>query len=422
LFQAPRGTADILPDDQPYWQYVATAAQTLSELYGYRRIDTPIFESTSLFIRGVGEVTDIVEKEMYSFRDRGGDELTLRPEATAAIARAYLQHGMRNLPQPVKLYTIGPFFRYDRPQAGRYRQFHQFNYEALGEADPALDVEIIEMAWRFYERLGLRDLTIQVNSIGDPTCRPHYVEHLRRYYADHIDDICPDCRLRLGRSPLRLLDCKNPSCQPIIEAAPRSIDFLCRQCADHFSRLMTYLGRLELPVKLNHRLVRGLDYYTRTVFEVWPPEVGAQASLGGGGRYDGLIEELDGPPTPGIGFATGIERIVLSLKRQGIAVPMTPPPSVYVAYLGEEPRLRTVTLLAEIRRAGIPAVGSYGERSLKAQLRHADSLNVPLALILGEAELSAGTIILRNMARAEQREIPLDKVVEAIRSELSACC
>src|SRR3990172_4777162 len=307
-YKAPRGTLDILPQDQPYWDRVWQASARVCSLFGYQRIETPVFEDATLFTRGVGEVTDIVQKEMYVFQDRGGQEMALRPEGTAPVCRAYLEHGMHNQPQPVRLWYWTPIFRYDRPQAGRYRQHHQFGVEAIGEADASLDAEVIELLWRVCEELGLAGLTLQLNSIGDPNCRPRYLEVLRDYYRDKLDRVCGDCRARFERNPLRLLDCKQPQCQPVIAGAPAITDYLCDDCAAHFAALRTYLEAAGISHELNPRLVRGLDYYTRTVFEIQPPEEGSQNSIGGGGRYDGLIEQLGGRPTPGGGFGSGRKR------------------------------------------------------------------------------------------------------------------
>ena len=311
MYRAPRGTTDILPKEQKYWDYVRNEASALCGRYGYQRIDTPTFEDARLFVRSIGEETDIVEKETYTFDDRSGDKLTLRPEGTASVCRSFLEHGMHTLPQPVRLYYYTSIFRYERPQAGRYREHHQFGIEAIGEADPALDAEVIEMAWQFGANLGLRGLSLFLNSIGCKECRPVYLESLKSYYAQNRKLICADCRRRLAVNPLRLLDCKKPSCVPLTENAPKSTDYLCNECAVHFDELKKHLKLLKLPFIVNHRLVRGLDYYTKTVFEISPEgEVLAQATLCGGGRYDNLIEQLGGKPTPGIGFAAGIERLV----------------------------------------------------------------------------------------------------------------
>ena len=410
LYRAPRGTSDILPSEQAYWRYIEQKVAVIGQLYGYERIDAPAFEDTRLFARSVGEDTDIVKKEMYTFQDRGGSLLTLRPEGTAPVCRAYLEHGLHNLPQPVKLYYIASIFRYERPQAGRYRQHYQFGYEAIGNDDPTLDAEIIDMAWQFLLSVNLRRLSLQLNSIGCKKCRPGYIAALKDYYADHTRDLCSDCKTRLKRNPLRLLDCKKPSCQQIADPAPRSIDYLCPECEEHFSRLKRYLGLLDLPFVVNHHLVRGLDYYTKTVFEIQPEEGGTQSTLCGGGRYDDLIEELGGKPTPAIGFAAGIERIILNLKKQNVAIPPLPKPQVFIAYLGNDARDEAIKLASTLRRAGIGVIEAVGNKSLKSQLRQANTLGVRYALIIGEQEVNTGTVILRDMTSAEQKTIPVNEV------------
>ena len=406
-YQAPRGTQDILPEEQPVWDFVRDTAAQLSALFGYGRIETPLFEEASLFTRGVGEVTDIVQKEMYVFKDRGGLELALRPEGTAPVCRAYLEHGMHNQPQPVRLWYWTPIFRYDRPQAGRYRQHHQFGIEAIGEADAAVDSEVIELLWRFYEALGLSGLTLDLNSIGDYKCRPEYLEVLRDYYRDKLDLVCEDCRVRFERNPLRLLDCKQERCQPIIAGAPPITEHLCEDCAAHFGDLRSYLDAAGIPVSLNPRLVRGLDYYTRTVFEITPPEEGAQSTIGGGGRYDGLIELLGGRPTPGIGFGTGIERIILNLKRQGIAVAQREAPQVYIAVQTPAARVPAFRLASELRGSGVATLLAGGERSLKAQMRAADAHGAAYVAIIGERELEDATVTVRRLATGEQEAVSL---------------
>lgn len=418
-FQTPRGTSDILPSDQPYWKLVSSTVESLAQRYGYRRIDTPIFEDTGLFVRGVGQSTDIVEKEMYSFMTKGGDALTLRPEATASFCRAYLQHGMQNLPQPVKLFTVGPFFRHDRPGAGRYRQFHQVNFECIGEADPAVDAEVIQLAWELYATLGLRDLSVLLNSIGCPNCRPAYLDALRQYYAPLVEELCRECQARLERNPLRLLDCKNPTCQALSSKAPRSVDFLCEACADHFSRLGTYLGLLGVPFEVSHRLVRGLDYYTRTVFEVIPPDATSQGTIGGGGRYDGLIEQIGGPATPGIGFASGVERVILNLRNQGIAALPIGKTLLYIAPIGETAREFALPLLKRARQDGIPTVIGLGSRSLKSQLKQASSQQVPFVAIIGEEEIGTNEVTLRDLRTGEQKKISVQLLGPAVREMLA---
>ena len=362
MYKKPRGTSDILPQEQAYWKFVAEKAYYLCQLYGYQRIDTPIFESTGLFIRSIGEGTDIVEKEMYTFDDHSGDKMTLRPEGTAPVCRAYIEHGMHNLPQPVRLYYFASIFRYERPQAGRYRQHQQFGYEAIGDSDPALDVEVIDMAWRFYASLGLHGLTLQLNSIGCQSCHPNYLQALRQYYPQYSHILCQDCKARLVRSPLRLLDCKNPSCQEVAKGAPKTIENLCPQCHNYYKMVEQYLSYLQIPYEVNPHLVRGLDYYTKTVFEIQPEGGGAQSTLGGGGRYDNLIEQLGGRPTPAVGFATGIERIILTMRNQGIMPPPIPTPKVYLAYVGERAKAEAIKFASSLRQTGIGVTLTLGGR------------------------------------------------------------
>jgi histidyl-tRNA synthetase len=408
----------VLPEDQPYWEHVYQTATRLCQLYGYSRIETPIFEEASLFARGVGQTTDIVQKEMYVFEDRGGEMMALRPEGTANVCRAYIQHGMRNLPQPVRLYYWGPAFRYDRPQAGRQRQFTHFGCEAIGEDDPSVDAESIELAWRLYQELGITDLTLHLNSIGDPNCRPAYLTALTAYYQDKLIRVCPDCRERFQKNPLRLLDCKVEGCQPTIAGAPPFTEHLCDECARHFQDLRSYLEALAIPYVINPRLVRGLDYYTRTVFEIQPPQQGAQNTVGGGGRYDGLIEEMGGRPTPGMGFATGVERIIANLKRAKVAVPAPAKPAVFVAYQTAAARPAAVRLASELRRAGIAAVMAVGRRSLKAQMRQADAAGALYTAILGEEELATGTVTLRRMEDGHQEPVATKDVRRLIAKAL----
>jgi len=416
VYRAPRGTQDLLPEVQAQWRHVTARAEALCKLYGYQRIETPVFEEAGLFQRSIGSTTDVVEKEMYTFPDRSGDEMTLRPEGTAPVCRAYVEHGMHTRPQPVRLYYFAPIFRYERPQKGRFRQHHQFGVEALGEADPVVDAEIIEMAWKLFSDLGLKDLALLVNSIGCPQCRPAYLEKVKEYYSPLSPRLCPDCQRRLAQNPLRLLDCKRTSCMPLGEEAPRSADHLCAECHDHFHRLMHYLEDFGLPYRINHRLVRGFDYYTKTVFEIQPPREGAQSTLAGGGRYDGLIQELGGSPTPAVGFAAGLERLILELEQQGIPLPPAPSAKVFIAYAGETAKLEAARLASELRRQGVPLLMATGDRSLKAQLKHAGALGIGHVVILGERELAAGVAVIRDMAAGEQKEVPLQDLPGALAS------
>jgi histidyl-tRNA synthetase len=411
MFTAPRGTVDVLPEEQPYWDYVRDRLDAACALYGYGRIDLPIFEQADLYIHGSGDSTDIVRKEMYIFEDRGGEQMALRPEMTPNVARAYLQHGMFNQPQPVKLYYVGPAFRYERPQAGRYRQFVQFGLEALGEEAATLDAEVIEHAWRLYESMGLRGLVLELNSIGDAKCRPNYVELLRGYYRDKLDQVCADCRDRFNRNPLRLLDCKVSVCQPIIASAPTLMDHLCEPCREHFTTVRACLEIANVPYRINERLVRGLDYYTRSVFEIMPENAGSQGTIGAGGRYDGLMEILGGRPTPAIGYASSIERVVLNLKKQSIAPPTPPAALVYVLHGGESDEgrgraaLRAVSLTSTLRSAGIATLQAFGDRSLKSQMRAADRSGARFAAIVGDEETEEGAVLLRDLKSGGQEKV-----------------
>ena len=411
-FQAPRGTSDHLPEEQKYWRYIESKAQNVAERFGFGRIDTPAFEDSNLFIRSVGEGTDIVEKEMYTFDDRGGDSVTLRPEGTAPVCRAYLEHGMHNLPQPVRMYYFCPVFRYERPQAGRFRQHHQFGIEVLGDADPSVDAEVIEVAWELMMSLGLNNINLLINSVGDPQCRPAYVAKLKEYYSSHEASLCPDCRARMDRNPLRLLDCKVETCHSLGNDAPKSAENLCEECSDHWVKLLTYLNTIELPYQIDHRLVRGLDYYTRTVFEVQPVEAGGQSTICGGGRYDGLITELGGRETPGIGFATGLERLTLNLKQNDIQIPELPSPKYLVANVGDDARSAALQLSVRLRRAGIGAILSSGSRGLRGQMRQANALEIPYTLIIGDDEIEKGEVVIRDMGSSLQESKPINEFME----------
>ena len=414
MFKAPRGTADLLPEEQKYWRYVETRAMAVCQRYGFSRLDTPVFEDSGLFIRSVGEGTDIVEKEMYTFQDRGGDLVTLRPEGTAPVCRAYLEHGMHVLPQPVRLYYFCPVFRYERPQAGRFREHHQFGLEVLGDGDPSVDAEVIEVAWELMRSLGLKGLSLLVNSIGDGECRPAYVQELKGYYSGHLSSLCQDCRSRLERNPLRVVDCKQPGCQKLSHDAPRSVDHLCAGCQGHWDQLQRYLDIMAIPYRIDHRLVRGLDYYTRTVFEVQPAEEGSQSTLCGGGRYDGLMQQIGGRPTPGIGFATGMERLAINLKRQGIDVAEEPAPRYLVASVGESTRNAALELASKMRHAGAGAILSSGSRSLRGQLRQANALGMRYVVILGEDELERDEVTLRDMEGSGQEAVPRSLFLEGL--------
>jgi histidyl-tRNA synthetase len=404
MIKAVRGVRDILPTETPRWQRVERAARTVFEAYGYREIRGPIFERTELFARGIGNETDIVKKEMYTFEDRSGDSLTLRPEATAGVLRAYIEHGFHVEPKPVRLYTMGPMFRYERPQAGRYRQFHQANVEALGETHPALDAEVIAMLMDFFGALGLADrLELHVNSIGDAGTRPVYIAKLVAYLTPHRAELCGECQARIERNPLRVLDCKAPSCQPIIEKAPSILESLPAEAAAHFDSVRRYLDAMGIAHKIDPRLVRGLDYYVRTTFEVLTTELGAQNAVAGGGRYDGLIAQLGGGPDPGIGFAIGLERVVLLL---GDAVKAVTPVALLIP-LGEPALERLLPIARRARQAGISVEIGHGQRKLPRELERANRIGAAWAVIAGDDELARGELILREMGTGEQRQVAL---------------
>ena len=402
---------DVLFEEQRYWRHILDRVRHVADLYGYRRIDVPIMEVTSLFVRGVGEGTDIVEKEMYSFEDRDGTHVSLRPEFTAGIMRAYIENGLHVLPSPVKVWTTGPLFRHERPQAGRYRQHSQFDIEVIGEQDPAVDVEVINVAWHLFRDLGFRGLRLHVNSTGCPACKPAYVQKLVAYFTPLSGNLPEVDQMRLRKNPLRILDSKEEATQPLLEAAPHIVDHLCPDCADHFARLRAYLDELERPYRVDYRIVRGLDYYTKTVFEIKADGLGAQDTICGGGRYDGLIEELGGRPTPGIGFGAGIERIALAMQQLGLPVPEEPRPGVMVAYLGEAAKRTALKLVEDLRDAEVGALLAFGDRSLKSQLKSADRAGVAYTVILGEEELQVGRAAIRQMDNSQQVEVPLNDVV-----------
>ncbi len=418
-YKSPTGTRDILPEEQPYWRFIEKKIYNITTLYHYLRVDPPIFEQTSLFLRGVGETTDIVEKEMYTFLDKGKKSLTLRPEFTAGIMRLYIENGFHTRPKPVKMYSIGPIFRYERPQAGRFRQHTQFNVEAVGEMDPLVDVEVMSIAWQLYTELGFSDVEFQLNSTGCAKCRPDYINRLRSYYEHHYEEICKECQRRLTQNPLRLLDCKNPVCQPVIQNAPVIGEHLCRECQDHFTTLKTYMDILGRPYKINHKLVRGLDYYTKTVFEVWAKGIGSQAAMCGGGRYDALIEQLGGPPTPGIGFGSGIERIILSMKEQGLQPAPLPSPQIYVVHRGTEARRLGLEVVFKLRQEKISAVIGFGDRSFKSQLRDANKQNAAIAILIGDEEVKKSNVTVKTLNTGAQESVPVAELVPYLKQDES---
>lgn len=416
LTNAPRGTKDILPDTVGDWNYVEGEIRELCRRFGYSEIRTPIFEHTELFQRGIGEGTDVVDKEMYTFTDRGERSITLRPENTASAVRAYLQNKLYAQSNLVKLFYIGSMFRYDRPQAGRMREFHQFGVEALGEANPAVDAEVILLAMNLLEGLGLKDLELSINSVGCPKCRSKYRTMLQDFFRDKLEDLCEDCRSRFERSPLRILDCKKDSDKPYMADAPKITDCLCEECAEHFAKLKELLTSAGISFTHDPRLVRGLDYYTKTAFEIKYPPLGAQSAVAGGGRYDGLIEEMGGNPTPAVGFATGLERLLLALESQNLLPEKNRSVDAYVVALGEAAQAEGFKLLNGLRQQGLSAAMDFAGRSMKAQMKQANKLGAKYSVILGEDEIAEGVAMLRSMEDSSQAKVPMAQVAEKIKA------
>ncbi|MDP2909660.1 MAG: histidine--tRNA ligase [bacterium] len=424
-YQTISGMHDILPEDQRYYKKIYNTVSGIADYYGFGKIDTPILEQEELFLRGVGASTDIVEKQMYSFKTKSGDQLALRPEWTAPIARSYIQHGMQSWSQPVKLWYFGPCYRYERPQAGRYRQFWQFGFEVIGEQSPVIDAQIIQILLNVLKDLGLKDLMIHVNSIGDSQCRPYYKKLLASYLKSRESSLCPDCKKRMKENGLRILDCKEEKCQPIKTEAPQILDHLCEECHAHFKEVLEFLDEAQISYNLNPCLVRGLDYYTKTVFEIFycPQErkeggEEVRMALGGGGRYDKLIKLLGGKDIPAAGAAVGVERIVNLMKSQNIDVSEKEFVPVFLAQLGDLAKRKGLKLLEEFRIAGLKAGESFGRDSLKSQLNRADKLGAKYALILGQKEALDGVIIIRDMETGKQDCVKMSEAVKEVKKKL----
>jgi histidyl-tRNA synthetase len=420
FIQSPKGTRDILPSEVHRWQHVEKVFSKLCASFGYKEIRIPVFEYTELFQRGVGESTDIVRKEMYTFNDRGGRSITLRPEGTAGVVRSYIENGMSSLPQPVKLYYNITAYRYENVQKGRYREFRQLGIEAFGAAGPSVDVEIISLVDMFFKRLGLKNTGVNINSIGCPRCRSEYQEKLREYFRPHLSELCDDCRSRFELNPLRILDCKESGCSDFIKRAPYLLDNLCGECGAHFEGLKAGLDNLGIKYGVDPKIVRGLDYYTKTVFEFVSENVGAQGTICGGGRYDGLVELCGGTPTPGIGFALGVERLLMELDSQGVVIDEMQPMDIYIATLGEKAAAFAQQLTHELRSFGVSAETDLVGRSLKAQMKYADKLGFSYIIVLGDDEIESGKGVLKNMRSGEQKDVSLDSIVDRMKNQGNA--
>lgn len=419
MLQTLRGMRDILPADQQYWNHIRRNLNRVCQEYGFSRIDTPIVEYADLFIRSVGEGTDIVEKEMYTFNTKGGDKVALRPELTAGNCRAYIQHGMGVLPKPIKLFSIGHIYRYERPQEGRYREHQQANFDIFGEDNPIIDAELIHLAQRAVSSLGLKNVQFQVNSIGCAKCRKDYQNLLISYLESRKQKLCQDCKRRLETNPLRVLDCKEDKCAQVAANAPQTVDHLCSECHLHFKNLLEYLDELNLPYVINNRLVRGLDYYTRTVFEIWAEgEEGKRHALGGGGRYDNLIKMMGGDSTPAIGFGLGLDRIAIEMKRLNTKLYKEPKPRVFLAQLGELAKKKSLNLFSDLQKNGILVSESFGRGSLKSQMRVANRLGVDVTLIIGQKEALDRTVIVKDMVSGTQETVTNEKLVPAVKKIL----
>ncbi len=426
-FSLLRGMKDVLPDEYKYWNLISRKGNELAKAYGFKRIDTPILENLGLYERSTGKTSDIVIKEMFSFTDKNDDKIALRPEATPSIVRSYIEHGMFNLPQPVKLFWMGPVFRHDKPQAGRFRQFNQIDFECIGEANAVADAQLILIAYNFFKELQV-DIIIQINSIGCPECRKEYIKKLEDYYKERGKraKLCNDCKKRLGRNSLRLLDCKEKQCIAISVEAPQIIDYLCEECKNHFIKVLEYLDEVGVSYNLNSYLVRGLDYYNRTVFEIWPADIednntenSRQLALGGGGRYDGLIEYLGGRPTQACGFGIGVERIILKIKEKNILLKEENRADIFIAQLGDQAKRKAMVLFEELRRIGLQVQQDFTKDNLKNQLETADKLGVKYSLILGQKEIIDGTILIRDMESGIQEVIDYKKIVQEITKRLN---
>lgn len=417
--QTVRGMRDILPAEQPYWQKLKKVVDKVAADYNYNRLEFPIVENVELFERGTGKDTDIVDKEMFKFKTKGGENVCLRPEGTPSVIRAYLQHGMNSQPKPVKLFYRGPMFRYDRPQEGRYREFFQFGFEAIGEKDAILDAQMIQMAMRIFKSLRIKNVSLHLNSIGCEECRPSYNKLLISYLKNRKKSLCMDCKRRLKTNPLRILDCKEEKCMQVVRQAPQTVDHLCSSCKKHFTSLLEYLDEIEVPYLLKPQLVRGLDYYTKTVFEFFAEDdEGRQSALGGGGRYDYLVEVLGGPATPAVGFACGMDRIVNLMKENNLLPQAEQSPKIYLAQLGDLAKKKSLKIFEELERAGIMVAESFGRGNLRTQLRQANKIKAEIVLIIGQREALDGSVILKDMNSGGQEVLPADKIIKEVKKRL----
>lgn len=416
ITKAIKGTKDVLPSEVYKNQYIEATCLTVSENFGYKEMRTPVFEHTELFQRGVGDTTDVVQKEMYTFDDKGGRSITLRPEGTAGAARSFLENGLSNEALPQKICYLTSCYRYEKPQAGRLREFHQFGIECFGATSPLADAEMIALAKQIFDELGVKDLHLELNSIGCPTCRAEYHKALKEYFASRVDELCDTCRDRLDRNPMRILDCKSPVCSEIAKDAPVVLDYLCDECKEHFEKTKSYLDAMNIEYIVNPQIVRGLDYYTKTVFEFVADSIGAQGTVCGGGRYDGLIEELGGQHTPSLGFAMGLERLQLVMEAQGCEFPEPSRPDLFIVAMGDKATLKAVEIAKDMRDEGYSVVYDLNGRSLRAQMKYADKINAKYNVVIGDNEVDTKSAVLKDMATGEQSDISLETFVSGFYS------
>lgn len=418
--RAVKGTNDVLPSDSHNWQFVESKMLETASLFGFKEIRVPVFEHTEVFLRSVGDTTDVVQKEMYTFDDKGGRSITLRPELTAGVIRSVIENGLVNAALPLKVCYVGGCYRYEKPQAGRLREFHQFGVECVGAAEPNADAEVIALAEAVLNSIGIEKISLEINSIGCPECRKEYHKALKEYFSSKTDELCSTCLDRLERNPMRILDCKSPVCSEIANNAPVVLDYLCDDCKAHFESVKKYLTAMGIKYTVNPHIVRGLDYYTRTVFEFVSGDIGAQSTVCGGGRYDGLVAGMGGPSVPSLGFAMGIERLMLVLKNQQIELPEAPKPAIYIAPLGEKAQIKTAEICQNLRYDGFTAETDICGRGLKAQMKYANKIGAIFTMVLGDTEIEQNTAKIKNMSSGEEKEICLDDLSDVLFDEINA--
>ncbi len=416
--RAPRGTKDVLPCETYKWEYIESIFRNICKKFGYKEIRTPMFEHTKLFERGVGETTDVVQKEMYTFEDKSGRSITLKPEGTASVVRAFIENKMYADAQPTKLFYVIPCFRYEKPQAGRLRQFHQFGIEVFGTRKPSIDVEVMSIVSMFYDKIGIKNIELNINSIGCPECRENYNKILQEYLTKKIDSLCNACKDRYDKNPMRILDCKNPKCKEELKDVPLMIEYLCDECENHFEQVKSYLDLLNIEYVVNPKIVRGLDYYTKTAFEFVSYEIGAQGTVCGGGRYDGLVKDIGGPEIPGIGFGMGIERLLMTMENNNITIPNKNELDIFIVTIGEKANEEAFKLLYSLREENISADKDHMDRSIRSQFKYSNKINATYTIVIGEDEINKDVVSLKDMKTGDQEEVKLSNLIQILKNKL----